>query len=232
MVADASGGLVDQAKRFDSLVRAECCLQLGESVTVCTRANIAVLQHLPATFGSSIRIVGKELTFDVALQLPGRKTVRRGKYPALECCDRLGVDPGEFVDNLAHARIVQLAGSKCGLGERKELAQGVTDLDVNFGCAPRTREHDRDLVARDPPRLVDITGHVEFRIESRLRQHGCTEHLLCGQHVLALRRCKEHVRQHEWIDDRTAVIYDCPHTARRSIIEHTFDTRPAHRQES
>lgn len=121
VVADASGGIVDQAEGLDGLVGTECCLQLGESVTVCTRTNIAVLQHLPATFGSSIRIVGKELTFDVALELPGRKTVRRGQYPALECCDRLGVDPGESVDNLAHTRIVQLAGGECGLGERKEL---------------------------------------------------------------------------------------------------------------
>ncbi len=121
VVADASGGLVDQAKRFDGLGRTECCLQLGESVTVCTRANIAVFQHLPATFGGSIRIVGKKLALDVALQLPGRKTVRRGKYPALECCDRLRIGPGESVDNLAHTRIVQLAGSEGGLGERKEL---------------------------------------------------------------------------------------------------------------
>lgn len=121
VVADASGGLVDQAKRFDGLGRAECCLQLGESVTVCTRANIAVFQHLPATFGGSIRIVGKKLALDVALQLPGRKTVRRGKYPALERCDRLRVGPGESVDNLAYTRIVQLAGSEGGLGERKEL---------------------------------------------------------------------------------------------------------------
>ncbi len=112
-------------------------------------------------------------------------------------------------------------------------SRSITDLDVDFGSTTRAREHDRDLVACDPPRLVDITGHVEFGVESRLRQHGCTEHLLRGKHVLALRRRKEHVRQHEWVDDRTAVIDGCPpHTARQSLIEHTFDNRPAHRQES
>lgn len=132
-VTDASGGLVDQAERLDGLVCAECCLQLCQTVTIGTRANVAVLQHLPATFGGSIRIVGKELTFDVTLQLTGRKTVRGGKYSALECCDRFGVGPGEPVDDLAHTRIVQLAGSESRPGERKKLAQGVTDLDVDLG---------------------------------------------------------------------------------------------------